>query len=137
MIVGRTRRVALVLLFAMALSAQQKPDIQVNVNLVTVACAVATRGGAPVQDLKAEDFRLLDNDQPRPIADFWRESDLPLTVALVADVSGSQAGYIRGHREAIAQFLAQVIGPRDRALVVEVAQESWLIAGLYRLPRGV
>jgi Ca-activated chloride channel family protein len=83
-----------------------------------------------VADLKAEDFRLLDNGEPREIRNFWRESDLPLTVALVADVSGSQAGYIRSHREAIGQFLRQVIGPRDRAMVVEVAQQSWLISDL-------
>jgi VWFA-related protein len=107
-----------------------KPNIQVDVDLVTVACAVDNRDGTPAGNLKAQDFKLLDNGQPREIRNFWQESDLPLTVALVADVSGSQAGYVRSHREAIGQFLAQVIGPRDRAMVVEVAQKSWLISGL-------
>jgi VWFA-related protein len=120
----------LVPICAALLAAQQTPDIRVDVDLVTVACAVDTRGGIPAGNLKAGDFRLLDNGQPREIRNFWQESDLPLTVALVADVSGSQAGYIRSHREAIAQFLAQVVGPRDRAMVVEVAQKSWLISGL-------
>jgi VWFA-related protein len=107
-----------------------KPDIQVDVDLVTVACAVDNRDGTPAGNLKAQDFKLLDNGQPREIRNFWQESDLPLTVALVADVSGSQAGYVRSHREAIGQFLKQVVGPRDRAMVVEVAQKSWLISGL-------
>ena len=110
--------------------AQDKPDIQVDVDLVTVACAVATREGTPAGNLKADDFKVLENGRPREIQNFWQESDLPLSVALVADVSGSQAGYVRNHREAIAQFLRQVIGPRDRAMVVEVAQKSWLISGL-------
>jgi len=110
--------------------AQEKPDIQVDVDLVTIACEVNNANGTPAADLKAEDFRLLDNGQPREISHFWRESDLPLTVALVADVSGSQAGYIRSHREAIAQFLKQVIGPRDRAMVVEVAGKARLLSGL-------
>jgi len=114
----------------MLLAAQQAPDIRVDVDLVTVACAVDTRDGTPAADLKAADFRLLDNGQPRGITNVWQESDLPLTVALVADVSGSQAGYVRSHREAIAQFLNQVIGQRDRAMVVEVAQQAWLISGL-------
>jgi VWFA-related protein len=108
----------------------QSPDIRVDVDLVTVACSVDTPDGAPVGNLKAEDFRLLDNGQAREIRHFWQESDLPLTVALVADISGSQAGYIKSHREAIAQFLKQVIGPRDRAMVVELAQQSQLISGL-------
>ena len=112
------------------LRAQPSPDIRVDVDLVTVSCSVTDHGGVPVKGLKAEDFQVLDNGQPREIRNFWQESDLPLTVALVADVSGSQAGYIKSHREAIAQFLKQVIGPRDRAMVVEVAQKSWLISGL-------
>src|ERR1019366_10637297 len=93
--IARVRHGALVLIVATVLSAQQKPDIRIDVDLVTVACAVDARGGTPAKDLSAEDFRLLDNAQPRPIQNFWHESDLPLTVALVADVSGSQAGYIR------------------------------------------
>jgi len=113
-----------------SLFAWQQADIQVDVDLVTVACAVDTRQGMPASDLKAADFRLLDNGQPRNIRDFWHESDLPLTVALVADVSGSQAGYIRSHRDAIAQFLNQVVGPRDRAMVIEVADKTWLPGGL-------
>jgi len=120
----------LTLMVAAMLSAQQKPDIRVDVDLVTVACSVADRSGAPAKDLKASDFNLRDNGQPREIRDFWQESDLPLTVALVADVSGSQAGFIRSHREAVGQFLKQVIGPRDRAMIVEVAGQARLISDL-------
>jgi VWFA-related protein len=128
--IARVRHGLLVLIFGAVLPAQQNPDIRVDVDLVTVACAVGTHAGAPAKDLKSEDFRLLDDGQPRAIQDFWQESDLPLTVALVADVSGSQAGYIRSHRDAVAQFLRQVIGTRDRAMVVEVAQKAWLLSGL-------
>jgi VWFA-related protein len=124
------RLLTLVPVCAALLAAQQTADISVDVDLVTVACAVDTRAGAPAGNLKAEDFRILDEGQPREIRNLWHESDLPLTVALVADVSGSQAGLIGSHREAIAQFLKQVIGPKDRAMVVEVAQKSWLLSGL-------
>jgi len=102
--IARFRDAALLAICVALLAAQDKPDIQVDVDLVTVACAVDTRDGRPAGNLKAQDFKVLDNGQPREIRDFWQESDLPLTVALVADVSGSQAGYIRSHRETIAQF---------------------------------
>jgi len=125
-----TVRAAAVLAVCVTLGAQDKSDIRIDVDLVTVACAVDARDGSPARNLTLDDFKLLDDGQPRAIQNFWQESDLPLTVALVADVSGSQAGYIRSHREAIAQFLKQVIGVRDRAMVVEVAQKSWLISGL-------
>ena len=124
----------LTFMVAAMLSAQQqpdsRPDIRVDVDLVTVACSVTDRSGAPAKDLKASDFNLRDNGQPREIRDFWQESDLPLTIALVADVSGSQAGFIRSHREAVGQFLKQVIGPRDHAMIVEVAGQARLISDL-------
>lgn len=109
---------------------QEKPDIQVNVELVTVASSVTDHNGAPVRNLTLADFNLSDNGQPREISNVWQESDLPLTVALIADVSGSQTGYVKDHREAIAQFLKQVIGPRDRAMIVQVAQQAWLVSDL-------
>ena len=129
-LIAHLRSAALLSLCVTVLGAQDQPDIQINVDLVTVACAVNTREGAPAPNLKVEDFKVLDNGQPRAIQNFWHESDLPLTVALVADVSGSQAGYSKSHREAIGQFLKQVIGPRDRAMVVQVAHKAWLLASL-------
>ncbi len=120
----------LALVFATLLMAQDQAPIRVDVDLVTVACSVSDRDGAPVRNLKATDFKLTDNGQPREIRYFWQESELPLTVALVADVSGSQAGYVKSHRDAIAQFLQQVVGPHDRAMIVEVSQQSTLISKL-------
>jgi hypothetical protein len=57
----------LTLVFASMLAGQQKPDIRVDVDLVTVACSVTDHGGAPAKNLKSEDFDLRDNGQPREI----------------------------------------------------------------------
>jgi VWFA-related protein len=110
--------------------AQSAPDIRVDVNLVTVAASVSDRNGAPVQNLRREDFVLLDNGEPRDIKYLWQEMDLPLTVGLIADVSGSQTGLIGKHRQTVTQFLRQVIGPRDRAFIVTVAREVKLVTDL-------
>jgi VWFA-related protein len=118
------------MLSAAILAAQQNPDIRVNVDLVTVACSVSDKSGAPVRGLTKDDFQLRDNGQPREIRNFWQESDLPLTIALVVDASGSQSGFVKGHREAVAQFFDQVIGERDRAMVVQVAQGARLVSDL-------
>jgi Ca-activated chloride channel homolog len=123
-------RTALALMSVTLLGAQTSPDIRVDVDLVTVSCSVTDRNGAPVRGLKREDFALRDDGQPREINNFWQESDLPLTIAFIADVSGSQAGFIKSHRDAVAQFFQQVMSPRDRAMVVEVARQAWLLADL-------
>ena len=112
------------------LSAQQSSDIRVDVNLVIVPCSVTDRNGAPVRDLTAKDFILRDDSQPAAIHGFWRESDLPLTIALVADISQSQAGFVKDHREAAVQFLKQVISPGDRAMVVTIDRQARLISDL-------
>jgi VWFA-related protein len=126
----RANRLVLSLALASALSAQQKPDIRVDVDLVTVSCSVTDHSGVPAKGLKREDFALRDNGQLRQITNFWQEADLPLTIAFVADVSGSQARYIKSHRNAVAQFFRQVMTPRDRAMVVEVAGQARVLAGL-------
>jgi Ca-activated chloride channel family protein len=110
--------------------AGQAPNLRVDVDLVTVPFSVSERGGAPVRGLHKEDFRILDNGQPLEIREFWQESDLPLTVAVVADVSGSQSAFVKTLRQDVARFLRQVVGARDRAMVVEVAQQAWLISDL-------
>lgn len=120
----------LALVSGMLLCAQSGPDIRVDVDLVTVSCSVTDRNGVPVRGLKREDFALRDDGEAREISDFWQEADLPLTIAFVADVSGSQAGFIRSHREAVGQFFQQVMTTRDRAMVVEVASQARLLTDL-------
>ena len=129
--VRRARPMSLLALISAALlNAQQTADIRVDVDLVTVSCSVTDRGGVPVKGLKREDFELRDDGQPREIGNFWQESDLPLTIAFIADVSGSQLGFIKSHREAVAKFFQQVMSPADHAMVVEVAKQARLLSDL-------
>src|ERR1700729_1869472 len=130
------------LLAALSFSAwAQTADIRVAVNLVRVPATVTDRKGNFVNGLQKQDFQLLDNGVPREIQYLWQEEDLPITVGLIADVSGSQSSFVSEHRRDVAQFLAQVIGPNDRAFLVAVAVEPWLVTDLTgsieELRRGV
>ena len=98
----------------------QTPDIHVNVREVVVSASVSTRDGAPVQNLRREDFTILDQGQRREIRSFWQEADLPLTVGLVVDLGGGQIGVIEKERETLRRFLMQVLGPKDRAFLIVV-----------------
>jgi VWFA-related protein len=118
-----------ILIFCAALHAQ-KADIRVDVGLVTVTCAVADRGGVPAQSLQVGDFELRDNGRPQKIDHLWQEQDLPLTIGLIVDVSGSQSAFIEQHRQTISQFLRQVIGQRDQAFLATVGPEVRLITDL-------
>ncbi len=102
--------------------------------LVTVTCAVADRNGVPAKNLTADDFELHDNGRLQKIDQLWQENDLPLTVGLIVDVSGSQSAFIDQHRRTAGQFLTQVIRPQDRAFIVTVGTDVKLLADLTASP---
>ena len=107
-------------LLAAALAQNPQPTFRSGVEIVTVAFSVIGPEGNFLQGLKQQDFTLYDNGKQVPISQFWHDTDLPLTVAMVADISGSQMAMIQKHKRSMGQFLKQVLGPRDQALLVTV-----------------
>ena len=61
---------------------------------------------------------------------YGRKPDLPLTIGLIVDVSGSQSTFIQQHRRTVAKFLTQVLGPKDRAFIETVATEVKLLTDM-------
>lgn len=108
-------------------SGQETPVISVNVRLVRVACTVIRGNGQVVTGLTQKDFQLRDRGVPQDVRYFWSENDLPLTVGLVVDISGSQMRNLANHRATIRQFLKQVLRPGDRAFLVTVATNVRLL----------
>jgi VWFA-related protein len=116
-------------ILAAVLRAQQA-DIRIDVGLVTVTCEATDRGGVPAKNLQIEDFELRDNGKLQKIDHVWQEQDLPLTIGLIVDVSGSQSAFIDQHRQTLTRFLRQVIGDKDRAFILTVGPEVKLITDL-------
>src|SRR5215831_14476299 len=63
--------------------------LSVNVDLVNILFTVADRKGKFVTNLKKEDFKVFEDEKGQTISNFSSESDLPLTIALLVDTSGS------------------------------------------------
>lgn len=118
-----TKAYGLIALFA---TLAQEP-IRVDVELVRVPCTVTNKKGETVKHLEARDFSIVDNGVKRPVKYFGRETDLPLTIGLLVDVSGSQRRYLRQHREALRQFFEQVLRKGDRAFIAAVAGNVRLV----------
>jgi Ca-activated chloride channel homolog len=94
------------------------PRIRVDVNLVNLAFTVRDARGALAADLGKDDFEVLEDGVPQRVSFFARSLDMPLWMALIADVSGSQEHFIKRHRHDLQAFLKDVLSPRDRALLV-------------------
>ena len=102
-----------------AFAAQEsEPAIKVDVDVVNVLCTVYNKQGVLVPDLGKGDFEVLEKGRRQEIRYFTRETDLPLTVALLVDVSGSVRDVIGDEKDAAAQFLEAVIRPTDQALLL-------------------
>ena len=112
---------------ALLVGGQDVATISVDVRLVRVACTVIRGSGQVVTGLTQKDFQLRDRGIPQDVRYFWRENDLPLTVGLVVDISGSQMRNLAKHRATIRQFLRQVLRPGDRAFLVTVATHVRLL----------
>jgi len=91
--------------------------IRVDVELVNVLCSVRDRGGAWAQGLKRDDFEVREDGRPRPVTHFAADTDSPMTVALMVDVSGSVANILDIEKAAALRFLEEVLRPGDRAMV--------------------
>jgi Ca-activated chloride channel family protein len=102
---------------------------EVAVRLVLLPASVEDRRGRPVTGLKAGDFSLTDENVPQQIKYFSVESDEPVAIAFVLDVSGSmrQSGKIEAAKEAIRFFIDQ-LRPQDRFALICFAddQVSWV-----------
>lgn len=120
-------RTPIALLAAAALFAQETPTFRTDVNLVTVSFTVRNARGVLISDLTRDDFEILEDGVEQPVKYFARHSDLPLTLALVIDSSGSQREFVKAHRRHIKTFLKRILQPRDRVLLVGFANRVTLI----------
>src|SRR5215813_12234791 len=83
-----------------ALRGQKESTLSVDVRVVNLLATVRNKEGQIVRDLTKEDFTLEEDGRPQTIRYFAKESDLPLTVGLVVDTSGSQRGVLDQERSA-------------------------------------
>src|SRR5437588_3714045 len=118
------------LLLVSSVPSGSQSDFRVEVNLVRVPCVVTDRTVKPVQDLHKEDFILKENGTEQPIKYFWQEADLPLTLGLIVDVSGSQGELVRTHRDRVAQFIRTVVGEQDRGFIATIGLQARVLTKL-------
>jgi VWFA-related protein len=118
---GRDHRYAEVncrgMLAAILLCCQALAQIKVDVKVVNVLCTVTDNRGALVKDLRQQDFEVRDNGKAQVIRYFARDTDLPLTIALLVDVSGSVRKMLDAEKMTAVEFFREVLRPKDQAML--------------------
>ena len=105
-------------LFLVCSTGEAQKPIHVDVNLVNVAFTAGDPQGALIGNLTEDDVELFEDAVPQKIEFFAKSTDLPLTLALIMDVSGSQEHFEKRHEKDLEVFLKEVLGPQDRAFMV-------------------
>src|SRR6516165_3939225 len=94
--------------------------IRKRVDEVNVLFIATDKHGKFVRNLNQNDFSILDDHKPvQSIVSFRRETDLPLEMGLVIDVSGSVHSRFDFEQDAATSFLQHVVRPGfDKAFIM-------------------
>jgi Ca-activated chloride channel homolog len=97
-------------------------DEVIDVELRQLYATVTRPSGAPVLDLTAADFEILDDGKPQAVSTFAR-GDLALSAVLLMDASASMEGdRLRTAAEGVKAFVSRVL-PQDEVSVMLFSDE--------------
>ncbi len=114
---------------------------QVEVEVVELFVVVTDRDGKPVRDLSAEAFEVIDSGVPQGVDSLRLADDLPLTVGLAIDSSGSLFAKLPRVQAAAANFVSGLEAGRDEAFLVGFGNRPRVVQSstrnLGRVSRGI
>jgi VWFA-related protein len=110
---------------------QDEQTIRLGTQLVTVPFNVTDKKNRYVNDLAKNDIEVLEDNKSQEVFSFERQTDLPITIAMLIDISGSQQWTLPQEVSAGKRFFQRVLRPRkDLAAVVTFEHESVLVQNL-------
>ncbi len=112
---------------ALAQQPPETPTIKVEVNVVNIMCSVRDNRNALVPNLSKDDFLVSEEGKPQEIRYFERETDLPLTLGLLVDVSASQRNLIQTEKRAAEAFFGSVLHAKDMAFLISFGEQAELL----------
>jgi VWFA-related protein len=95
-----------------------RETLKVNVNVVQLFFNVKDKKGVLIPNLNKDDFAIAEDGKPQTIKYFTAESNLPLTLGILIDSSGSQQRVLDMEKEVGGAFLKQILRNNDEAFVI-------------------
>jgi Ca-activated chloride channel homolog len=114
-----------VLLCSRRVTKAQDQTLKVDVNLVLVNATVSDPNGRLVAGLDRSNFHLTEDGVEQKI-EYFNVEDLPLSVGLVFDTTGSMADKLPAARDAASAFL-KTGNPHDEYFLIEFADRPELV----------
>ena len=108
----------------------EETTIKVDVSIVNILCSVRDKNDRLIPNLTQKDFEIFEDGKQQEIKYFARETDLPLTIGLLVDVSKSQESLIGIEKQASHRFFSDILRPKDLAFVISFGSEAELLQDL-------
>jgi VWFA-related protein len=110
--------------------------LKVNVNLVNVYFSVRDKNGF-ITNLHKDDCNIYENKELQKTKNFTQEKNLPLTIGILLDTSGSQMNVLPLEQQSGAEFLKDVLTPKDEAFLISFDINVNLLADYTNSPREI
>ena len=110
--------------------------LKVNVNLVNLFFSVRDKNGY-ITNLHKDDCTIYEDRIPQKIKNFTQEKNLPLTIGILLDTSGSQINVLPLEQQSGAEFLKDVLTPKDEAFLISFDINVNLLADYTNSPREI
>lgn len=105
--------------------------LKIDTELVNLLFTAQDKDRRLLTTLKKEDVRILEDGESQQIFTFQRQVDLPLSLAILIDVSASQERTLPEEKAAAKSFLQNVVRPeKDEVSVISFTGDSTLEQGM-------
>ncbi len=102
---------------------------EVDVDLIELFTTVVDRSGRLIRGLEQDDFTVREDGRAQEIVKFELVEDLPLTIGITLDTSGSMMESLGEAKRTAIDFLQSMITPRDRCFALAFADRPALVMG--------
>jgi Ca-activated chloride channel family protein len=110
---------------------QDNDVVRVETDLTNILFTASDKQKRFITNLRQEDVRVTEDGQPQEIFAFARQTDLPLSLAILVDTSASEERTLPEEKAAATAFIDAVIRPeKDEAAVVSFTGDATLEQGL-------
>jgi VWFA-related protein len=107
---------------------QSQRPLKVQVNLVNLYATVRDKQHRIIPDLTKDDFRIFEDGQQQKVEFFSREINLPITLGILLDTSGSVERLLGAEQETAMRFLQRVMRKGDITMLINFDLDADLLA---------
>jgi Ca-activated chloride channel family protein len=101
-------------------------SVHVDVDLALINVTVTDPHNRPIIGLKPDNFRIFEDNVEQEVVNFSSE-DVPVSIGVIFDVSGSMANKLGSAREAAVQFF-NTINSQDEAFLIALSAHAELLS---------